>query len=571
MDSNKTSDIMDPTKTKVRIGRAYEAAFRSICTLVGNGCIDRNIIQSCENNRIVTAQYEFEYDERLETIATKDKIGMLRDGATWFKGVRENQNENAMGMWLNLLELVSAEYHKKYSCVEYIKTDLAFPADTLGMFKTRIRQVVCALGYAVSDVQLAPRQDSMEDVYALSLRVELFIGAGEPKPLLCKLYFRHKNGVFSPIHAEEALSMDTSIADVVSHGTDGSHNTDSEHSMIVDDVLHMLSRFIKGEMELGFTDCMIITNETDRQNFERFLRNELDEEVFLRNDMGDEISFECRKLKVLGVSHTQWLDPAFHVYVDGQKAFLAKIHADNTLSMFCCCDDLNNRLIDRNTIPYHSEETGETERIFLDIAEPDLGLSADQLDIIRTSSAFSEHFVPISCDETKRRGIECARYLCKPSALQFVVNGKTCYKCADCPYPEVVYYDPTGKPLYTPLLHFDAETLTVVHKDTLSCALCGRTYSGENMDENAFYCNFCSSAIESAKAKSVSADRRNAYRAYSAMLPLTLRISNVFGKKMCFENEDRLIFFVGKKNFFFDKLNLTDSGKIKAPEKREFK
>ena len=55
------------------------------------------------------------------------------------------------------------------------------------------------------------------------------------------------------------------------------------------------------------------------------------------------------------------------------------------------------------------------------------------------------------------------------------------------------------------------------------------------------------------------------------MLPLTLRIGNVFGKKMCFENEDRLIFFVGKKNFFFDKLNLTDSGKIKAPEKREFK
>ena len=51
-------------------------------------------------------------------------------------------------------------------------------------------------------------------------------------------------------------------------------------------------------------------------------------------------------------------------------------------------------------------------------------------------------------------------------------------------------------------------------------------------------------------------------------LPLSLRVLSVFQKKYCFENQDRLIFFVGNKKYFFDKLTLNDSGMIPKPEKR---
>ena len=107
----------------------------------------------------------------------------------------------------------------------------------------------------------------------------------------------------------------------------------------------------------------------------------------------------------------------------------------------------------------------------------------------------------------------------------------------------------------------------IVRGEVETCRFCKRTYAKESMDQN-FYCKFCASAIDEARAKSVAPANKKAYKAYSGMLPLTLRMSNTFNRKVCFENGDRLIFFVGKKKFFFDKLNLTESGKIKAPEKR---
>ena len=53
------------------------------------------------------------------------------------------------------------------------------------------------------------------------------------------------------------------------------------------------------------------------------------------------------------------------------------------------------------------------------------------------------------------------------------------------------------------------------------------------------------------------------------MLPLTVRLGALFAPKYCFENADRLLFFVGNKKYFFDKLKLNDTGMISQPEKRQ--
>ena len=554
---------MYSNKMYVKVGRKYREAFQSICDLVNSGCVDRDVVLSCKNDRIIeTAQYIFEYTEDFETVDTGAELGIFPDGATWFDSFRGGESDSAMGIWHNLLELVATNYHKEYSLVEYVRDSLAHSGEELRIHRNLIERMVSRLGYNVSDVIIAAQEDSTEDIYALFLRIEIFSGAGEPRPLLCKVYFRKRNGIYLPVHAEEAAEIDTYINDIVCRRSDsdqtaGAAENASSATVIVDDVLNALSRLIAGRMHIRFEESMIVTNDIDSRNFEDFLKSEI----------GEEVQISCRKIKALGISHVRWVDPAFDVYVDHVKAFLAKVDVNDTITLHCRCDDPDNKLIERNTITCRSAQTGRTEKIHLDPGYEDFGISEEQLTMIREQSAFADHFIPTDCPETRRRGIECMRYVCKSNALSFTVNGSACYKCPDCPYPEVIYRGADGTPMYTPSLYFDAGTLSAVTEETEICGFCGRAYAKESMD-TGLYCKFCAAAAEAAKSGAVTPAEKRAYRLYSGMIPLSVRIKNLTGKKSCFENADRLIFFVGKKKFFFDKLDLSESGKLKSPEER---
>jgi ribosomal protein L37AE/L43A len=144
-------------------------------------------------------------------------------------------------------------------------------------------------------------------------------------------------------------------------------------------------------------------------------------------------------------------------------------------------------------------------------------------------------------------------------------DGKMKRKCADCPYPEVVLHYGDGKAAYTPSLNFDTQTLQPVEERTAACRFCGRTYVTEN-PASTFFCEFCEKAIKSAENGSAGEAARATYKKYASMLPLSARM--MAKGKYCFENEDRLLFIVGKNKFFFDKLKLKDTGLIDNPEKR---
>ena len=82
-------------------------------------------------------------------------------------------------------------------------------------------------------------------------------------------------------------------------------------------------------------------------------------------------------------------------------------------------------------------------------------------------------------------------------------------------------------------------------------------------------CDFCKSATEKCESGEVGKAERRTYKRYATMLPLSARFGVGARKKFCFENADRLLFVVGKKKYFFDKLNITDTGRISKPEKRQ--
>ncbi len=550
---------MNNYKINVKIGRKYKDAFQSICDLYERKCIDPSVVISCTDNRLIeTAQYIFEYTGAPTAIDTGTQVGMMPGGASWFMGFRGGESNSVMGTWHNLIETVATGYHKEYSLVEYIQNVSLHDNEAPEQSKSIIKNVASVLKLPFGRIEEANMEDSVEDIYAVSLRMELFGGAGEPRPVLCKVYFRNRGNVFFPLETSEADMVEKYISDIVGNKSGSNMQEESNETSIVDHVLNSISKLIEGELSHSFTESILVTNPTDAETIHELVRLEPQEEVHL----------QCKKLKVLGISHIRWIDMAFNIYVGDKKAFLAKLGLNNAVNLYCCCNANDSKLIENNVITCVSPETGEVSKVRIDPSEEYLGLDEDTIEKIRSESSFAHHFFPITCSELVRRHVECTRYRCSCNTYTFEVAGKTRHKCVDCPYPEVVYRHGDGNVAYTPTLFYDTQTMSVTDTETATCRFCGRSYVAKELSANNL-CDFCRTSFERFDAGEVGAEEIKTYRRYAAMLPISTRLGSMFKKKYCFENADRLLFVVGKNKYFFDKLNLTDSGWITKPEKRQ--
>ncbi len=557
----ETSEVTDMynQKVHVKIGRKYRDAFKSICDLVRNGCIDASVVESCKDDRFIeTSQYIFEYTGDPTAIDTGTQVGMMPGGASWFMGFRGGESDSVMGTWHNLIETVATSYHQEYSLVEYVQNSVLRDLDEVEHCKEIVKNIASVLKLPVNKIVDATAEDSVEDLYAVSLRMELFGGAGEPRPVLCKVYFRYRNNTYLPLDTAEAAIVDEYISKIVGGRREAVKQDESNATAIVDNILNSVSKLIEGDLPRSFTDSVLITNETDAATIKELVHLEPQ----------DEVNLQCKKLKVLGISHISWIDTAFSIYAEEKKAFLVKLGLNNTVSLYCSCNALDNKLIEGNVITCTSPETGEVTKLRIEPEEDNLGLTDSEIDRIRSESAFARHFFPITCSELVRRHVECTRYRCECNTLTFEVGGKTRRKCADCPYPEVVHRYGDGNLAYTPTLFYDSQTMSVVDSEPSVCRFCTRSYAAGEKTGGGL-CAFCKSAFDRCEAGKAGEQEQATYKRYAAMLPLTVRLRTLFGKKYCFENADRLIFVVGKNRYFFDKLNLTDSGRIEKPEKRQ--
>lgn len=549
--------VMSNYKVHVKIGRKYREAFMSICDLVSSGCIDKSVVEACKAGQwIETSQYIFEYTGDLAAIDTGKQVGMMPEGASWFSGFRGGDTNSIMGTWHNLIETVATNYHKEFSLVEYLYDVKLRRTETLEQSKALIQNVIKTLKLPYSKIVGATAKDSLEDLYAVSLRMELFGGAGEPRPVLCKVYFRNQGGTITPLSSEEALIKDEYICNIVENQQSAKNEGADNTTEIVDHVLNAVDHLISGKMASNFAECVLILNKIDADALSELVNMEPQDEVYL----------QCKKLKVLGISHVVWSDAAFNIYIDDKKAFLAKVGLNNAINLYCCCNGADRKLIENNVIICTSEDE-RTTRIHIHPDQENLGLDQDALEMIHSESAFAHHFFPITCSELSKRNMECQRYRCDSNTIAFQVGDKIRRKCADCPYPEVIYRYGDGRVAYTPLLSYDSQTRSVVEEETSNCRFCGRSYLPKEVSVTNL-CNFCEESLDKAENTKADKDMNRTYRRYAAMLPISVRMSAGKHKKYCFENEDRLLFVVGSQKFFFDKLKLTDDGHIKKPQKR---
>ena len=462
----------------------------------------------------------------------------------------------------DFVETVAAHYHREYSFVEYIQSKAMHSTEEVEECKKQIYRVANRFGKKISRIANATNEDSIEDIYAVTIRMELVYGVGEPSPVLGKLYFRNRGGVFSPIRKSEALKSEKFINEVIEKQNPSGGPQDSERrpqdsahdTNIVDNVLNSVERIIAGKMAHSFTESILIAGEQDEKTIQKLISE----------DPGDNAAVECKKIKVLSISHIRWVDTAFDLFVDGQKTFLAKISPNGSMSWYCCCNSEDNKLIESNVVTCYSPDTGLTDEISLDVTDDRLGISDDAVEKIMKESAFAKHAVKIDCSELARRKIRCKQYRCECNTTVYDANGVQKRKCSDCPYPEVVLRYGAGEAACTSTLNFDTKTLQPVTEKVAICHCCGRTYATEKPAGN-FYCDFCLKVKSSYESESVDPEARITYKKYAGMLPLSAR----FGAKdkYCFENEDRLIFIVGKNRYFFDKLKLQETGILEKPEK----
>lgn len=546
---------------KIIIGKEYEKAFKSIVRLVSGGCIPPEIVKSATENEIVTDAYTFEYSGDVKVLDVAGSAaraeGMTEEGAAWFASLRGKKYDDGTAVWLNLIESVAAGYHRRYSLIEY-KQNVSTVTDEE---KERCRGAIARLcerffpDLPAAEVREGSRADGIEDIYGVSVRIELSGGTGAAVPVLGKVYFRRNGNKMLPMPEEEARRIDEYLYEVIPTG--GGKTDSSDASDTIDAVLGGMENLLYGKTAgFDFTDCICFSGEEDAN-----IVNELIEKV-----SHDNVRLECRAVDTLGISHVRWISTAYYVYSAGKAVMRASVGLNESISLYCMnCG--GGALIENNRIAYtETDENGEEKQVAAVIvpSREDLGITEEEAEKIAENSELSRHLQRMACTENPRVAGGCSRLVCAAQTENLGTEDSPVYKCKDCPYPEVVFVYEDGTKKYTPRLAFARDKMTLIEKeDAAVCDLCGRPFSKEYMHGRE--CAFCRAAVSVGGAEKELAKKR--YKKYAQMFSPLTRLKYAKKQKLCFEEEDILLFLLGEDAYTLDKLTLKSGGYLAGPRK----
>ncbi len=538
-------------KKKISVGAEYKNAFDSIKTLINGRCFD-GLPYTVDGDVISDGAYEYVLSERSNNKDKREKFIFEEKGATWFKALRGVKTSDDDAIWNTFMNNAIIEYHKRYSVVEYkrsapTKTDsekhLEFAINAVKQF--------CTVFYPdlkdLVQTSISKNPFILEDVYGVAIKIELSGGTGESLPVLGKVYFNRIGNKMMPISASTASILDMSINSIIPE--DQTQNPPSLSDRVVDTALDAMKSVIDNP-DSNFADYLCFSDEFDAEAVRGLLAK-------LSHDA---IELECQRVDVLYISHIETNSFEYVAHIGGLPAFNVNVDINNYVTITCAsCKTL---LVDKNQLHY-TNEYGENLTLELDFNSEDLGVEGDAQEI-KILSGLDRHFMPISC-----RGIQgkntCTTYKCESQLLDVVEGGQHKLVCKDCPYPEVIYTSPSGEKLYTPNLIFAFDRMELVKNDSEEpigrCRICGRAFSESKLSSGK--CPCCNRAL---KRGEPSKQEKWLYKKYKSFLSLGARAK--FTKvRYCVEDQEVIIFVVGKQSYLFSKLNVKDSGYIEKPKK----
>lgn len=538
---------------KISVGREHKQAFESICSLIDFGCFEELNIKRV-GGAITDGVYVYEFLEDKEKEQSNTKHGFDEKGASWFKALRGESVQNDNAIWAEFIENVTAEYHKRYSVLEYTqkpKTKMQKEEERLEVLAA-VKSIIDGFFPQMQDrFELKEAENVKTDIYGVSMRLEMSGGTGASVPVLGKVYFEKDGKKMSPVKATVSKRIDAGLKDVIVD--DGEEDLGAVDGGVVDISLGALERLID-DKNGDFAEYLCFGSEEDENTVSSMLEK-------LSHDA---VQLECQRVDVLNLSRLIYQTAVYHVIFNSKAAFKVTLGASKTLTVQCLNCEEAEPLIQDNVITVC--EDGVKEEINIDLFADNLGLSEEQIERIKEYSNFARHFIKITCkDNPRNEGCTCWR--CLSSTFEVDYNDNKMLKCKDCPYPEMVYFTKDGERKYTPSLVFAFDKREMIErtvdgeKATAKCSCCARTFSVDAIKGGL--CPTCAAA--SALDRTSGAKKR--YKDYKGALSLATRGAHLFSKKYCYEDDGIIIFVLGKKKYLLDKLDVKKNGYLKKPSK----
>lgn len=547
------------------IGNEFKTEFESIQRLYKEGYLSGGVqIRRVTRDTIETAANTFIFNPYERGVNGSDgsgevKAAFKKDGATWFAPLRGVAADSSNADWEQLIMDVAADYHKHYSLIEFRQVNDSSTRDNedrlVNRFKKEFIERVFTGGKAFS----APVRcgAEREDIYGISVRMEISSGTGESKPVLGKLYFSQSGRELAPLTYAEAAEIDSFLTASVpeDEGVKPAGWSDTVDVRLVGRVFDGLTKVI----EDGGYAKYVCFGGGDME----VIRYMLDS-LANTGEHGEIKKLQCSRIKVLGISHVQWEKSAYVISSQGREILKAVVGLNDTLSLICLnCSERGKAsyLVNGNDIVYPADVKTAGLIKSLNPALENFGVSDEDVNKIIVNSEIKNHLFTVRCAENMRNP-NCSRMVCASRAVEVKEGDKVVRKCKGCSYPEIVYSDifAGGEAKYTPHLNFATDVMTLVPEKTETCLCCGRPFTEKKISKEGL-CSFCSGSGGYTKAGG------ELYREYSGMLGLGVRLKHLFTKKYCREDGSVLLFVLGNDKYVFDKLNAQEFGFVSKPVK----
>ena len=527
---------------RISVGREHKQAFESICNLIDYG------------NVVTDGVYAYEFSEQKIESVNSVKQGFDQNGASWFKALRGEKVDNDSAIWTEFIENVTAEYHKRYSVLEYVqkpKTKLQKEEDRLEVLGAVKSLIECFFPQMQDRFELKEAESVKTDIYGVTMRLEMSGGTGASVPVLGKVYFEKDGKKMTPVKAFVAQKIDEGLKDIIVD--DGEEDLGVVDGGVVDTSLSALESLIEGKHG-NFAEYLCFGSEDDKNTVSSMLEKLLH----------DAVQLECQRVDVLNLSKLKYQTAVYQVVFNAKAALKVTLGASRTITVQCLNCGEGDALVQDNVIVV--DEDGARREISIDLFADRLGLSEQDVQAIKDYSSFSKHFIKITCKDNPRNE-GCTRWRCANNTFTVDYNGKEMLKCKDCPYPEVVYFTKNGERKYTPSLAFAFDKREMIEgfvdgeKTTAKCSCCGRTFSREAIKGGLCPTCFAAETLDGQQ----KAKRK--YKDYKSALSLGVRFFKAFGKKYCYEDDGIIIFVLGKKKYLLDKLKVKENGYLSKPTK----
>ena len=562
---------------RIYVSQDYKQPFEAVYRLIQAGALSSTPYRTLENNVIFDGVYEYELSTRRGDTQQHITHHFAEDGATWFRCLRGEAEQNDDDIWCNFMITVRDEYHKRHSVLEY-EQEIAQSAEEAKRAEKQAADMLMQvmdtffpyLKPKQSDIVTVCDEKIYEHVFGVSMRVELSAEAtsGASLPLLCKLYFVKSGSVIKPITWQVAKQYDRDILSIVPDDADREcaadesivdHTLVAIEKMVQDPTLNFANYTWFGEIDMPATDeeerAANLRDEGDKSLTPNEVRQRRAlRKLYVQMAHGD-YALQCQRVDVLYISHIKAQSYVCEYRYGDTPILRAQFGINNAMTVSCAACDEGTVLIDRDEIVYTVD--GEERSAVLDRSVKGLGLTEAQIAEIREHSRFAEHLKEICCKKGCSR-VRCVAQLFEAGGQQY---------CRDCRYPEVVYMDFDGKRYHTPSLVVATDQLRVHPNVYLQsgqlekCKLCGRVFTVGELAKGHFCKSLCAPATE--KKDRVAA--KKTYKRYRTMLPFGSRLFAGRGGRLCYEDTEAVLFLVGRRQYAMSKLAVGERGYLKRP------